>query len=410
MTQSPKSMRVQIALFGRTNVGKSSFLNMIANQDVAITSEVPGTTTDVVEKSMELLPIGPVNFLDTGGIDDKSLLSEKRIERALKILDRADVAVLIVENDIWTDYEEDLINIFKKEKIKFIVAINKIDNNPPTNEYVSFIQKKSTRVLLCSCLKIIDRDKYVIDFKHLLLEILPEEFTSPLPLIRDLIPKNGTAILIIPIDKEAPKGRIILPQVQTIRDILDNDSISIMVKQSEYNQVLSSLKKKPDIVVCDSQVVDFMVENTPFDIPCTTFSILFSRYKGDLIEEVKGAAVFKNLKKGDKVLIAEACSHHPNEDDIGRVKIPRLLRQYTGFDNDIDVSSGRDYPKNISDYKVIIHCGGCMLTRTEKLIRIQKAKQAGVPITNYGIAISLFRGVLDRVLSPFEDAMNVFRK
>ncbi len=405
MAQAPKSMRVQIALFGRTNVGKSSFLNMIANQDVAITSEVPGTTTDVVEKSMELLPIGPVNFLDTGGIDDKSLLSGKRIERTLKILDRADVAVLLVENNIWTDYEADLIEAFNKAKIKFIIAINKIDLTTPTDDFISVMHKKTKRVLLCSSVDLENREKYIIDFKNLLLEILPEEFTSPLPLIRDLIPKNGTAILIIPIDKEAPKGRIILPQVQTIRDILDNDSISIMVKQSEYIQVLSNLKNKPDLVVCDSQVVDFMVENTPEDIECTTFSILFSRYKGDLVEEVKGASALKKLKQGDKVLIAEACSHHPNEDDIGRVKIPRLLKQFIGFDIEIDVVSGRDYPKNINDYAVIIHCGGCMLTRTEKLVRIQKATQSGVPITNYGIAISLFRGVLERVLSPFKDAL-----
>jgi len=402
MEKAPKSMRVQIALFGRTNVGKSSFLNMIANQDVAIISEIPGTTTDIVEKSIELLPVGPVNFLDTGGIDDKSLLSEKRIERTLKILDRADVAVLIIENDIWSDYEEDLLQSFRKAKIKFILAVNKIDIYPATHDFILMLQKKSERLLLCSSLDIEKREKYVIDFKNLLLEILPEEYTNPLPLIRDLIPKQGTVILIIPIDKEAPKGRIILPQVQTIRDILDNDSISIMVKQSEYLQVLNSLKHKPDLVVCDSQVVDFMVANTPEDIPCTTFSILFSRFKGDLVKEVKGASALKKLKKGNRVLIAEACSHHPNEDDIGRVKIPKLLKQYLDFDIDIDVASGRDYPKNISDYNVIIHCGGCMLTRTEKLVRLEKAKKFGVPITNYGIAISLFRGVLDRVLSPFE--------
>ncbi len=402
MSQAPKSMRVQIALFGRTNVGKSSFLNMIANQDVAITSEVPGTTTDVVEKSMELLPVGPVNFLDTGGIDDKSLLSEKRIERTMKILDRADVAVLILENNIWTDYEADLVQAFKNAKIKFILAVNKIDISPVTEEFLSKLQMKTDRILICSSTNKKNREKYITDFKNLLLEILPEEFTNPLPLIRDLIPKNGTVILIIPIDKEAPKGRIILPQVQTIRDILDNDSISIMVKQSEYLQVLNSLKKKPDLVVCDSQVVDFMVANTPDDIPCTTFSILFSRFKGDLPEEIKGISAIKTLKKDDKVLIAEACSHHPNEDDIGRVKIPKLLRQFLGFDIEIDVASGRDYPKNINDYAVIIHCGGCMLTRTEKLVRIEKARQAGVPITNYGIAISLFKGVLDRVLSPFD--------
>jgi [FeFe] hydrogenase H-cluster maturation GTPase HydF len=237
------------------------------------------------------------------------------------------------------------------------------------------------------------------------MEILPEEYTNPLPLIRDIIPKGGLAVLIIPIDKEAPKGRIILPQVQTIRDILDNDSISIMVKESEYPDTLKLLSRKPDIVVCDSQVVDFMVANTPDDVACTTFSILFSRFKGDLVEEVKGAFALKNLKPGNKVLIAEACSHHPNEDDIGRVKIPRWLKKYLGFKVNIDVISGRDYPDNIKDYNVIIHCGGCMITRNEKLVRIHKAKEAGVLITNYGIAISLFQGVLERVLSPFPEAL-----
>ena len=405
MMNAPKSLRLQIAIFGRTNVGKSSFLNMIANQDVSITSVVPGTTTDIVEKSMELLPIGPVVFLDTAGIDDVSELSEKRIERTIRILDRADIAVLIVENGIWTDFESKLIEQFKKAGIEFIIAVNKIDENPPSDEYLKELTKYTARIITCSTIDLINRDNYVIDFKHYLMEILPEDFTKLLPLIQDLIPKGGTVVLIIPIDKEAPKGRIILPQVQTIRDILDNDSISIMVKESEYKQTLELLNKKPDLVVCDSQVVDFMVANTPEDIACTTFSILFSRYKGDLVEEVKGAAALRKLKPGDKILIAEACSHHPNEDDIGRVKIPKWLRKYLGFDIDIDFVAGRDYPANINDYKVIIHCGGCMLTRNEKLVRIHKAKTVDVPITNYGIAISLFQGVLERVLTPFPAAL-----
>jgi [FeFe] hydrogenase H-cluster maturation GTPase HydF len=407
MDKTPKSLRIQIALLGRTNVGKSSLLNMIANQDVAITSDIPGTTTDVVEKSMELLPIGPVTFLDTGGLDDVSQLSERRIERTIKILDRADIAVLVTGNGIWTEFEDNMLSRIKQAGIPFIIAINKIDISIPDDKYINKIKTITYNYFLCSSVEKRNRDDYINEFKRLLMLLLPQDFIKPHPLIRDLIPKGGLAILIIPIDKEAPKGRIILPQVQTIRDILDNDSISIMLKENEYQKTLHLLKTKPDIVVCDSQVVDFMVANTPADIPCTTFSILFSRFKGDLPEEVRGAAKIKQLKPNSKVLIAEACSHHPNEDDIGRVKIPMLMKKYLGFDIEINVSAGRDYPVDLKDYDLIIHCGACMLTRNEKLIRIKKTKNAGVPITNYGIALSLFNNVLERVLSPFPDAMKI---
>jgi [FeFe] hydrogenase H-cluster maturation GTPase HydF len=407
MEKTPKSLRLHIGLFGRMNVGKSSFLNMIVGQDVAITSPVPGTTTDVVEKIMELLPVGPVVFLDTAGVDDVSALAEKRIERTKKIFDRADIIVLLVEPGVWGAYEEKIIDEAKKRNTPFIIAVNKIDVSMPSDVFLNKIKEKTQKFVLCSSVDLKNRDKYVNQLKKYFMEVSPEDFFKGQPIIGDLIPKGGFAVLIIPIDKEAPKGRIILPQVQTMRDILDHDSTAIVLKESEYANALGNFKKNPDIVVCDSQVVDKMVSSTPKDIKCTTFSMLFARYRGDLVESVKGVKVLDQLKPSDKVLIAEACSHHAIEDDIGRIKIPKWLREYVGFDLKIDVCSGRDYPDNLSEYKLIIHCGGCMITRREMLFRIHRATQSGVPITNYGVCISYIKGVLGRVLSPFPDALDM---
>lgn len=409
MEKAPKSMRLQIAILGRTNVGKSSFLNMIAGQDVAVTSPVPGTTTDVVEKSIELLPVGPVVFLDTAGIDDKSELGEKRIQRTMNILDRADIAVVITEPGHWSDFEDKMLEILKDKNIPFFIVVNKIDIFQPDNEFLEHISTVSnSKMMTASSLPGIGfelTDKYKNEFKALVKQITPDHIMNELPLAGDLVPPGGLAVLIVPIDLQAPKGRLILPQVQVIRDMLDNDAVSVVVKEREYVHALSLLSRKPDIVICDSQVVNKMVADTPPEINCTTFSILFSRYKGDLVEEVRGVAAVENLQPGDKVLIAEACSHHPLQDDIGRVKIPRWLRQYIGTDIIIGHSAGRDYPDNLSDYKVVVHCGGCMLTRREKLNRIEKAKVAGIPITNYGLLISYVQGVLPRVLSPFPAAL-----
>lgn len=410
MEPTPKSLRLQIGIFGRTNVGKSSFLNMISNQDVALTSPVPGTTTDVVEKPIELLPLGPCNILDTAGIDDVSELGEKRIQRTLKILDRADIIILLAEPNIWTDFEEQIIAEIKKVKIPFIIAVNKTDLETPSPEFLAKLKKISKEIVLCSSTDFANRDRYINDVKNALLSITPDEKSQSLPLLGDLIMPGGLVVFIIPIDLQAPKGRLILPQVQAIRDILDNDAVAVSVKEREYAHALTLLKNPPDLVVCDSQVVQKMIADTPPDIKATTFSILFSRYKGDLIEEVRGAGAIDTLKAGDKVLIAEACSHHSLQDDIGRVKIPRWLRQYVGAEIQIDVSTGRDFPENLTDYKTIIHCGSCMLTRNEKLVRIRKAKQAGVPITNYGLAISLVQGVLDRALSPFPAALDALEE
>lgn len=406
MINTPKSMRLQIGIFGRTNVGKSSILNMIANQDVALTSPIPGTTTDVVEKSMELLPIGPVTILDTAGIDDTSLLSEARIERTNKILDRADVAMLVAECDSWTDFEDSMIAKFVEKNIPYFIVFNKIDINDNSNK-IEHLDKK-IEIVKCSALDLKYREKYISDIKNAILSILPSDYIQPPPLVGDLMPPGGLCVMIVPIDLQAPKGRLILPQVQAIRDVLDNDAAVMVVKEREYAHLLTKLNGKPDLVICDSQVVMKMVADTPDDVKCSTFSILFSRFKGDIVEEARGAAAIDNLEPGDKILIAESCSHHPAEDDIGRVKIPRWLRQYIGIDVQIDVAAGRDFPNNLSEYKLVIHCGSCMLTRNEKLIRINKAKTASVPITNYGIAISLIQGVLERVLSPFPAALDAY--
>ena len=408
MIKTPKSLRLQIALFGRTNVGKSSFLNMVAGQDVAITSPIPGTTTDVVEKPMELLPIGPVVFLDTAGLDDTSLLSRKRIAKTEKIFDRADIILLLTEPDTWTSYEETIAEKAKELKSPLIIIINKSDIKEASSSFLSRLNSVSQHVLCCSSTEKTIRDRQIYALKESIISICPDDFLNPPPIINDIVKKDEHAVFIIPIDIEAPKGRIILPQVQAVRDILDGNAIVSIVKETEYKPFLSTLAKEPRLVVCDSQVVDRMVTETPPTVACTTFSILFSRYKGDLLETCRGAAALKTLSDGDTVLIAEACSHHPMEDDIGRVKIPKWLKKYTGRDLIIEAYAGRDYPQDLSKYSLIIHCGACMITRREMLSRIHHARSAGVPITNYGVCISALHGVLERVLEVFPEAYSAY--
>ncbi|MDD4294084.1 MAG: [FeFe] hydrogenase H-cluster maturation GTPase HydF [Candidatus Omnitrophica bacterium] len=409
MEKTPKALRLHIGVFGRTNVGKSSFLNMVSGQDVSITSNMPGTTTDVVEKTMELLPLGPVVFLDTAGIDDTSQLSDKRIEKTNKIFNRADIVCLITEPDIWGDFEEGILNKCCDGNIPVIVVINKVDIKSPDEAFIERISEKVGNIICLSSVLKENRDEYIAELKSQLIHLCPDDFLNPPPLIGDLIAAGETVVLIVPIDLQAPKGRLILPQVQTIRDALDSDSMALVVKEREYKHALYILKKLPALAVCDSQVVMKMVADTPSEMKCTTFSILFSRYKGDLIECVKGVKAIDKLGPEDKILIAESCSHHAIEDDIGRVKIPRWLRQYLGHDIKIDIYSGKDYPDNLSEYGLIVHCGGCMTNRREMLYRINLAKKHGVPITNYGVCISFLQGVLERVLSPFPAALDAFK-
>lgn len=411
METVPKSMRLHIALFGRTNVGKSSFLNMISGQQAAITSPVPGTTTDVVEKTMELLPLGPVVFLDTAGIDDTSELGAERIKRTMRVFTRADIVVILCEAGVWGAPEERILAEACERKLPVVAVVGKADLRAPDAAFLELLRSKGiASTAVADNLAPARREECVADFKRALIDCCPEDFLAVPPLVGDLLPPGGLAALIVPIDLEAPKGRLILPQVQTIRDALDNGAAALVVKEREYPAMLARLKTPPDLAVCDSQVVDRMVADTPPEIPCTTFSILFSRLKGDMILMARGAAAIAALRPGDKVLIAEACSHHAVSDDIGRVKIPRWLRRYAGEGLQVDVSAGRDYPENLAEYKLVIHCGGCMLNRREVLSRIQAAVRAGVPVTNYGMCISFVQGVLERVLTPFPEALAAFRE
>lgn len=385
-----KSMRLQIGVFGKTNVGKSSFLNRITNQEISIVSDIAGTTTDVVEKSMELLPVGPVTFLDTAGLDDESELGEKRVEKTMKVINRIDVAIIVCDFNGIDDYENELIKKFEELKIPYLIVENKCD--------IKKVELSGYDNVLYTSVK--DDEALVFKFKEALVKLLPEDFVNSPKIAGDLVPPQSTVILVIPIDKEAPKGRIILPQVQTIRDLLDSNCMPYVVKETELKQAIENLKTPPALVITDSQAFKKVSEIVPQDIPLTSFSILFARLKGDLDEFTKGAEAIENLKDGDMVLILESCTHHAIEDDIGRVKIPNLLRKRTGKNLVIHNYAGHDFP-DVKDYKLIIHCGACMTNRREVLSRILIANKSGVPITNYGVAISYCLGILPRAIKIF---------
>ena len=410
MDATPKGNRLHVALFGRTNVGKSSLLNYLLGQEVAITSPVAGTTTDVVEKAAELLPLGPVLFLDTAGLDDATELAAKRLEKTRRILDRADAILLVTEAEDWTEFEENLLGEAKARKIPVIPIVNKTDLRTPSEAFLTSLREKAGRVLAVSSTDGTGREAALEAVTRHLLETAPDHFLEPPPLVGDLLPPGGLAVLVVPIDLQAPKGRLILPQVQTIRDALDSDAAALMVKERELAAMLARLARPPDLVVTDSQAILKVSGDTPPSVPLTTFSILMARQKGDLATAAAGVAAIERLRPGDPVLIAEACSHHPLQDDIGRVKIPRWLRQYVGGELAVDVSAGRDYPQDLSRYRLVIHCGACMLNRREMLSRLHKAREAGVPVTNYGLAISYTQGVIRRVLMPFPSALLAYER
>ena len=395
--KSLKSMRLHIGVFGRTNVGKSSLLNKITNQEVSIVSDIAGTTTDVVEKSMELLPVGPVTFLDTAGLDDETELSVQRIEKTMKVANRIDVAVVVCDFNGIGKFENDLIEKFKELKIPYLIVVNKCDLAPKS--FHIDLKSELSNIIYTSVKK---DEKIVFKFKEALVNLLPEDFVNSPKIVGDLVPAKSTVILVIPIDKEAPKGRIILPQVQTLRDLLDNNCLSYVVKESELKDALDNLKTPPALVVTDSQAFKKVSEIVPENVSLTSFSILFARLKGDLDEFVNGARAIENLKDGDMVLILESCTHHAIEDDIGRVKIPNLLRKKTGKNLVIHNYAGHDFP-DIKDYKLIIHCGACMTNRREVLSRVLIANQNNVPITNYGVVISYCLGILPRAIKIFTE-------
>ncbi len=403
--RAPKSFRLHIGIFGRRNAGKSSILNALTQQEVSIVSEIAGTTTDPVEKPMELLPLGPVLFIDTAGIDDEGALGEKRVAKTLAVFDRTDLGVIVTSFDNWGDYEEKLINEFKSREISFIVVFNKSDLFTENLDLTAILGQSKIPFVQTSVLL----QSGINELRQLLLKSAPEDFINRPSILADLVGPGEAAVLVVPIDKEAPKGRLILPQVQSIRDLLDNDSFSVVVKERELRKALSHFNKPPKLVVTDSQAFLKVAADTPPEIPLTSFSILFARFQGDLNAMVRGAMAIDRLKTGDKVLIAEACSHHPIGEDIGSVKIPRWLTQYVGGKLQIDNMRGHDFPSNLSDYKLIIHCGACMWNRREMLSRIMKAGQAGVPITNYGLTIAYSLGIFERALQPFPAALSIFK-
>ena len=393
-----KSNRLHIGIFGKTNAGKSSLLNRITGQQVSIVSDIAGTTTDVVEKSMELLPVGPVNFLDCAGINDETALGIQRIEKTLKVLNRTDIAVLVCDYNGFDEYDKSLIERFNELNIPCIVVINKSDIEQISDEKLNKIREYCENILITSAMT---DDEIVFRFKSALIKLLPEEFVNTPKIVGDIVPEGSTVILVIPIDKEAPKGRIILPQVQTLRDLLDSGCVTLAVRDTELKSALEGLKTPPSLVITDSQAFKKVDEIVPQNIALTSFSILFARLKGDLNAFIEGAKAIDNLQDGDKVLILESCTHHAIEDDIGKVKIPNLLKKKTGKNLIIEHFSGHDFPE-VSGYKLIIHCGACMTNRREVLSRILLASKAGVPITNYGIAISYCLGILNRAVSIFD--------
>jgi [FeFe] hydrogenase H-cluster maturation GTPase HydF len=403
---SPKSFRLHIGIFGRRNVGKSSILNALTSQEVSIVSEIAGTTTDPVEKPMELLPLGPVLFIDTAGIDDSGALGEKRIQKTKSVFDRTDLGLIVSISSEWGDFEEGILKELNDRDIPVIVVFNKCDLAPVGNCLAKSISGEKIPVVETSALTGLG----IADLRQAILNYAPDDFINRPSIVSDLVGPGEMAVLVVPIDKEAPKGRLILPQVQSIRDLLDHGSFCMVVKESELREAFARLNKPPKLVVTDSQAFLKVAADTPSTIPLTSFSILFARFQGDLQEMVKGAMTIDRLKPGDKVLIAEACSHHPIDDDIGTVKIPKWLTKYVGGKPDFTYHRGHDFPDNLPEFKLIIHCGACMWNRREMLSRMMKARMAGVPLTNYGLTIAYTLGIFERALQPFPAVLEVYRK
>lgn len=407
MNETPKGSRLHIAILGRRNAGKSSLINALTQQEVALVSDVPGTTTDPVYKAMEILPIGPVMLIDTAGIDDVGELGQKRVNRSMNVLDQADVALLVIDSQQnLTDYERSLAQTVQKHKIPLIVVASKSDlSSLQEAERLAWQQELDSPVVRVSAIS----GRGVEPLKQLLIQKAPENWEGS-PIIGDLISGGDTVVLVVPIDLAAPKGRLILPQVQTIRDILDHDALSLVVKERELRAALSQLKKPPKLVVTDSQEFLKVAADTPPDVLLTSFSILFARHKGDLNTLVAGAKAIEKLEPGDRILIAEGCTHHQQADDIGKVKIPRWLRQAVGGELQFDWTAGNQFPQNVAKYQLIVHCGGCMLNRREMLHRLAIAREAGVPIVNYGVLIAHVLGILKRALQPFPLAQMIYEE
>ncbi len=404
--KSPKSFRLHIGFFGRRNAGKSSLLNALTHQEVSIVSEIAGTTTDPVEKPMELLPLGPVLFIDTAGIDDTGALGEKRIQKTLQVIDRTDLAILVSNSGEWGSFEESLLQRLHEREIPVIIALNKADCYPPRESLMRSLSAGKYPVVETS----VPRQKGIEELRELILKQAPDSYINRPAILADLVGPDEMAVLVVPVDKEAPKGRLILPQVQSIRDLLDGNSFCVVVKDNQLDAALNRLNRPPKLVVTDSQAFAKVAAITPENIPLTGFSILMARYQADLNEMVRGAITISKLKAGDRVLIAEACTHHPIEDDIGTIKIPNWLNRFVGRKLHYEHYRGHDFPEDLSGYKLIVHCGACMWNRRAMLSRILKAKLANVPITNYGLTIAYVLGIFERALQPFPEALKIYRE
>ena len=400
MNQTPASERVHIGFFGKRNAGKSSVMNAVTGQDIAVVSDVRGTTTDPVYKSMELLPLGPVVMMDTPGIDDEGELGALRVKKSYQVLNKTDVAVLVIDGSIGASPEDAaLMERIKAKNIPYVVVINKKELiSPGAAEKISDTLGAAGRLIQVSALAGDGINELKEEIAKAANTGEPERY-----LVRDLLKPSDIAVLVVPIDKAAPKGRLILPQQQTIRDILEADAVSVVVKENELKSLLPQLNKKPKLVITDSQVFDKVAADTPDDIMLTSFSILFARYKGDLESVVRGVTALDSLEDGDTVLISEGCTHHRQCGDIGTVKLPAWIQAHTGREVRIETTSGTEFPDDLSGYKLILHCGGCMLNEREMKYRLKCAEDQGVPMTNYGIAIAYMKGILRRSVEPFPE-------
>ena len=406
MNRTPKSFRLHIGIFGRRNVGKSSLLNSLTRQNVSIVSDVAGTTTDPVEKRMELLPVGPVLFIDTAGIDDAGALGDLRVQRTRKVFDRTDLGMIVTDAGAWGEFETGILEELTKRKTPIVVIFNKTDLGKPAKALLDDLKAKK----IATVRTVAPEGEGILDVREAIIRAAPEDFINAPTILGDLVPAGELVVLVVPIDLEAPRGRLILPQVNAIRDVLDIDSYCMVVKERELRDALDRLKRPPVLVVTDSQGFLKVAGDTPREVPLTSFSILFARHKGDLAEFVRGALAIETLRPGDRVLIAEACSHHPIGEDIGRVKIPRWLTQYVGGKMEFTSTQGHDFPDDLSPYRLVVHCGGCMWNRREMLSRILHCRQSGVPITNYGMAIAYSLGIFERALGPFPGALDVYHQ
>lgn len=404
MNDTPLANRVHIGFFGRRNAGKSSLVNAVTGQSLAVVSNVEGTTTDPVTKAMELLPLGPVVIIDTPGLDDEGELGMLRVKKSYQMLNKTDIAVVVIDSvSEVTDADREIISLINKKNIPLIVAYNKVDTSDEKEQQdiknklsASLEGQLANNEITVSAIK-----GYNIDKLKEMIAANGKAEDNKLRIIGDLINPSDFVVLVVPIDKAAPKGRLILPQQQTIRDILESDATAIVVKEYELRDTLMNLGRKPKVVITDSQVFAKVSADTPSDVYLTSFSILFARYKGNLEENVRGAKVIDELKDGDNVLISEGCTHHRQCDDIGTVKIPRWLRNYTHKNLNLEYTSGTEFPGDLSKYSLIIHCGGCMLNEREMKYRLACAKDQNVPMTNYGIAIAYMQGILKRSLEIF---------